>query len=151
MNNGEYITLLRHTHWPTGTYGEMRVGEKILYTCERGWSYNRQNISCIPEGHYQVVRHTSPKYGECFAITGDKITIHQVNDTDRWGILFHPANWPDQLQGCISPGLFFSPIEAGKRQWPECVGVGRSQQAFNYMMNTLPDIWHLHITHAESH
>ena len=145
-----YITLLRHTHWNTGTYGEMAVGDKIIYTAERPWLNNEPFKSCIPEGSYEVVRHRSPKFGECFSIVGDGVTIDEASGGKRYGILFHAANWPDQVQGCIAPGLFFQPINVGGRDWPQSVGVGRSNQAMQYMLATLPDVWHLQITHAES-
>lgn len=145
---GEYVTLTRFAYLDTGTYGFMDVGGRRIYTCERAWKNNVPGQSCIPEGSYEVVRHKSPSKGECFALVGEGVVIPPTEGV-RWGILIHIANWPDQLEGCIAPGLFFGPIPRA-REWPESLGVGRSEAAFNYLMTCLPDVWHLEVTHREA-
>lgn len=145
---GEYITLTRFAYLDSGTYGEMEIRGHTIYTCERAWLNNAPGKSCIPEGSYEVVRHESPKFEECFALVGDGVVIPPTPDV-RWGILFHPANWPDQLEGCIAPGLFFGPIPRA-REWPQSLGVGQSRAAFNYLLTLMPDVWHLEITHREA-
>jgi hypothetical protein len=42
---------------------------------------NQKRISCIPEGIYTCIKHTSPKFGEC---------IHILNVPNRDEILIHP-------------------------------------------------------------
>ncbi len=56
---------------------------------------NQKRISCIPEGIYTCVKHTSPKFGEC---------IHITNVPNRDEILIHPANYKSDLLGCVGVG-----------------------------------------------
>jgi hypothetical protein len=56
---------------------------------------NQKRISCIPEGIYTCIKHTSPKFGEC---------IHILNVPNRDEILIHPANYKSDLLGCIGVG-----------------------------------------------
>lgn len=71
---------------------------------------NQRKISCIPEGVYQVVKHTSPSQGICFSVK---------NVPQRSDILIHKGNYagsdnpktgkPDIL-GCILLGTGFSDL-----------------------------------------
>lgn len=71
---------------------------------------NQRNVSCIPEGFYDVVPRTSPKYSNHFIVK---------DVPNRTYILFHPANFvgsvnprtgsPD-LRGCIAVGKKFGDI-----------------------------------------
>lgn len=73
-------------------------GTDILFQCktlELPDLSNQKRISCIPEGIYTVVKHTSPTFGPCFWVQ---------NVPNRDEILWHPANWKSQLLGCIAPG-----------------------------------------------
>lgn len=56
---------------------------------------NERRVSCIPEGSYTCVKHTSPKFGECVWVT---------NVPNRDEILMHPANYKSDLLGCIGLG-----------------------------------------------
>lgn len=56
---------------------------------------NQKRISCIPEGIYTCVKHTSPKFGDC-------VWIQNVPNRDE--ILIHPANYKSDLLGCIGLG-----------------------------------------------
>lgn len=72
---------------------------KILTTCnilELPNKENKQRISCIPEGEYEVVPHTSPKFGRCFWVK---------NVENREGILIHGGNTVDDIKGCLLPGI----------------------------------------------
>ena len=90
------ITLERFCYHPEGTLGVLTVGGEEFYTVERPWEENLPRISCIPEGEYEMKRRKSPKFGWCW----------EVKDVpNRTYILFHSANFPDELQGCIAPGI----------------------------------------------
>ena len=90
------ITLERFCYHPEGTLGLLTVGEEEFYTVERSWEQNLPRISCVPEGEYEMKRRKSPKFGWCW----------EVKDVpNRTYILFHSANFPDELQGCIAPGM----------------------------------------------
>lgn len=56
---------------------------------------NKNNISRIPEGTYQVKRRTSKKFGEHF---------HVLDVPGRELILIHPGNYYKQTEGCILLG-----------------------------------------------
>ncbi|WP_259556320.1 DUF5675 family protein [Vibrio harveyi] len=50
-----------------GTFGTLFDGDKIICrTVEQVWDNNKKSASCVPAGFYQVRRHTSPKFGDCF-------------------------------------------------------------------------------------
>ena len=66
--------------------------------------YNQRRISCIPEGHYDVDVHTSPKFGKCFWIK---------DVLNRSEILIHAANYV----GSVNP-------KTGKPDLLGCIGVG---------------------------
>lgn len=79
-----------------------------LHGLERSWLHNRSNISCIPDGVYALLPWTSPKYGEVFSFCGGSVTPFSEDVPDhagRWGNLIHPANYWNQLQGCLALGM----------------------------------------------
>jgi len=95
--------LNRFGSTPMGTFGELIYGDFHCYTIEREWHNNQKNVSCIPSGQYNLVRHESPKFGNVYALIGQGISIHPEGH-NRWGILIHPANVQKELQGCIALG-----------------------------------------------
>jgi hypothetical protein len=64
-------------------------------TIELPWRGNQRRISCIPEGEYTVISHTSPKFGRTFWLQ---------NVSGRSEILVHVGNFTRDLLGCIAPG-----------------------------------------------
>lgn len=80
-----------------GTFGEMMVAGCLLYTVERPWLENRPLISCIPEGSYAC----QPR----MFFRGNYPAIEVTGVPDRTYILFHKANLPEQLGGCIAPAI----------------------------------------------
>lgn len=137
--------LTRDTYWSTGTYGFLEVEGLELWTAEQPWRENKKSRSCIPEGLYTVSRYVSPSRGECFVLTGRGVNIHDEGDGLRWGILFHSANWPDELKGCIAPGTLRKDMPTGGRVWPGSLGVSGSGEAMSQMLSKLPDVWTLDI------
>jgi hypothetical protein len=76
-----------------GTNGELIV--KVCNTIELPWLQNNRNISCIPEGRYEVKKRFTKKHQLHFLI---------VDVPGRNGILIHPANDAlTELRGCIAP------------------------------------------------
>jgi hypothetical protein len=79
----------------------------VGYTCrtlELPWKDNEKRISCIPDGEYEVIKHTSPKFGECFWIQDvpdrSEILIHdKVNFVGS----INPRTGRSDLLGCIAP------------------------------------------------
>lgn len=94
------LTLVRLFSDIDGTIGMLYKGRRFLcYTMEPPWRNNRPNISCIPQGEYEVeylARSSSGKYKDCYWIKGVR---------GRKGILFHKGNLVTDTHGCVLPGL----------------------------------------------
>lgn len=89
------LTLTRYGYLPFGTYGEMVMPSGVkLYTVERPWLDNKPSISCIPPGQYDCV----PAY----FFRGDYAAVEITKVPGRAHILFHIANKPTELEGCIA-------------------------------------------------
>lgn len=67
----------------------------ICFTLELPWLNNAPQISCIPLGTYQVIRHNSPAHPHTWEITGVP---------NRSEILLHNGNTTDDTDGCILVG-----------------------------------------------
>ncbi|MGE4268238.1 MAG: DUF5675 family protein [Deferribacterales bacterium] len=88
--------LIRVEHGKEHTIGVMLIdGVALGFTMEDEWADNKKSVSCIPTGTYTVVRHQSPKYGECFMVE---------NVPNRSLILIHAGNTDDDTEGCILLG-----------------------------------------------
>ncbi len=70
---------------------------------ELPWKDNQPNVSCVPEGKYQVAKRNSPKFGH------DTFEISNV--PGRSNILIHPGNFTREIQGCVLLGERFSDID----------------------------------------
>lgn len=86
------LEMLRN-YEPDGTNGELVL--KVCNTIELPWLQNQRNVSCIPEGRYELKKRVTQKRGQHLLV---------VNVKGRDGILFHPANdAKKELHGCIAP------------------------------------------------
>lgn len=90
------LDLIRLAYLPFGTFGKFLCGSNTLYTVERPWLNNAKEISCIPEDRYIC----KPKF--FFKHGYQAVEITSV--PGRENILFHIANWPEDLEGCIGVG-----------------------------------------------
>lgn len=101
------LELIR-TYFPNGTNGELFYkGERLCFTIELPWLNNKSQVSCIPEGRYELQKRYS-----------DHLEWHlQLKDvTDRSLILIHPANDAvKELRGCIAPVSILSSEGKGLR------------------------------------
>lgn len=96
---------LKRTYYDKVTIGKLTGVGVNLVTLELPWKANEPKISCIPEGTYKVL----PRY------TADRGRHFEVqNVPGRSKILFHPANYVFELEGCIAPGLAASDINKDK-------------------------------------
>lgn len=97
------VDLYRLMRSNQGTVGILCYNDFMCYTLELPWRYNRQNISCIPLGSYDVKIRLSPKYGQIYWVT---------NVSNRSFILIHSGNWAGDrkkgykthVNGCILLG-----------------------------------------------
>jgi hypothetical protein len=89
------LTLIRSYH-SLGTNGELYLDGKLLcYTIELPWIDNIKEVSCIPEGRYQLVKMYTKKFGLHYMVS---------NVPGRDDIFIHPANYAlRELEGCIAP------------------------------------------------
>lgn len=108
------IRLFRFHQSAAGTNGVLLIpGVQALFTCERPsvpalrHAYGVPGQSCVPVGEYKLSQHYSPSRREDRWYLSDPpmLTVRQHDALYRWGIMFHIANHPNELQGCIAPGL----------------------------------------------
>lgn len=89
------LELIR-TYFPGGTNGEIRYkGARFCYSIELPWLNNQPQVSCIPEGRYELMIRFSHRFQwhlQLKKVKGrDLILIHPANDAKR------------ELRGCIAP------------------------------------------------
>lgn len=118
---------IKRTYYENCTIGVLTIEENntknklstAIYTLELPYLNNQRNISCIPEGTYKLVKHTSPKFGQCF-------WVKDVLDRDE--ILFHTGNYTKDTKGCILVGFKKTNNH-----------IQESRKALNYLLEILPD------------
>ncbi|HQU66547.1 MAG TPA: DUF5675 family protein [Flavobacteriaceae bacterium] len=79
-----------------GTNGTLTLnGHFVCFTIELPWKENQKNVSCIPEGTYELKARHSKKFNNHLQI---------MDVPNRSCILLHPANDAvKELSGCIAP------------------------------------------------
>lgn len=106
----------------------------VGYTCrtlELPWKDNERRVSCIPEGEYEVIKHISPKFGECFWIQ---------DVPNRSEILIHVSNYVRELLGCVAVGKSHTDIDKDG-----LVDVTSSKATMKELLGLLPDKFTLKI------
>ena len=97
------VNLFRLKRSDQGTEGMLVTGDFQCRTLELPWRDNRQQISCIPAGEYDVDIRMSPKYGRIY-------WVRRV--PNRTYILIHSGNYAGDksrgykthVMGCILLG-----------------------------------------------
>lgn len=112
------------------TLGRLVVfeGEKVrlqLCTLELPDNGNQKNVSCIPEGSYDVHLIYSPKFGKCYEVQ---------NVPNRSEILIHKGNYNKDTRGCILPGMGFEDINGDGN-----LDVIESTHALTKLLNIAPE------------
>jgi hypothetical protein len=108
--------------------------DKVILQCctlELPWNGNQHNVSCIPEGKYEVSKIYSPTKGKCFLLN---------SVPDRSEIMIHKGNFKDDTRGCILPGLFFEDINDDGN-----LDVVESTKTMNKLLNLLPDSFPIYL------
>lgn len=89
------LELIR-SYFLNGTNGEILLNSKrVCYSIELPWLDNKQRVSCIPEGRYELTKRYSQRFGWHLLVN---------NVVNRSYILIHAYN--DALKeskGCIAP------------------------------------------------
>ena len=98
--------LLQRSYFKEGTNGTLFINGKFsCFTIELPWRDNKRNISCIPEGVYEIQPRFSKKFQHHLIVKDVK---------GRSYILFHPANDANkELLGCIAPVTYLKGIGKG--------------------------------------
>jgi hypothetical protein len=138
------LYLIRDEEAPDHTFGTLHVANLVLQTIELPWvpdpggaPCGHPDTSCVPLGKYELVRHSSLKHPQTFALVNPELRIlHEPGDlpevdTARWGCLIHPDNVTATLLGCIGPGLSRGLLD-GKP------AVLQSRVAFEQLMAAVP-------------
>jgi hypothetical protein len=134
--------MLIRTHYaPDYTQGILLVFDNELNlkfqccTLELPWRNNMRQVSCIPEGTYQVVRRNNAKFKDHY---------HVLQVPGRDFILIHPGNYTSQILGCILPGSEFKRLNADSI--PDII---QSQATLTSLLKLMGDGFELQITHPE--
>lgn len=114
------VTLKRIFENGHGTFGILlNDNGPLCLTLERPWIDNKQDVSCVPLGKYECVKHNSTKFPNVFELK---------NVPGRREILIHAGNSIDDTHGCILVGLQFMPY-----------GITLSKMALEDLRKKLPD------------
>lgn len=96
-------------HPVMGTFGTLKVWDDMelvfeAVTVEKPWKNNEPYVSCIPEGVYELVKHSSEKYGETYAMIGGTVSQYEEEGYERFACLLHGGNREKDVVGCIAVG-----------------------------------------------
>jgi hypothetical protein len=124
------ITIKRVHNGAKYTLGIMSIdNEPFFLTLEEPWKNNERSISCIPKGHYRLVKHRSKKFGDCYRVTD----LAGREPANRSGILIHAGNTINDTSGCILLGLELGYVKEEK-------AVLKSKEAYNLFMSKMSGI-----------
>lgn len=95
----------------------------VAQTMERPWIRmpgargGLSGKSCVPEGLYQLERHSSEAHPNTWALVNPDLDVLHYEDRHngnaRCLVLIHVANFSRELRGCIAPGFGRSTDEQG--------------------------------------
>jgi len=131
------LVLTRNAFTPWGVFGELEFPTyEKFFTIERPWLNNKPFKSCIPDGVYYLEKRHSPVVGRT---SGQEFQEGwEVTDVvDRTFIMIHPANWKEDLAGCIGVGLDYAITRNRKNE--SALSVLRSRDAFREVMALLDE------------
>jgi len=101
-------------------------GELICHTVEKPWKSNEPFKSCIPAGECAIECHHTEKHPDSFILLNENLGVgRNKGDSIRYGCLIHVANFPDDVVGCIGPGLSLHPSTWGVSQSRKAMDVLR--------------------------
>jgi hypothetical protein len=103
------ITITRSQSGLDETLGTLQADGLIdLRTIERPWLDNEPDISCVPEGDYDLIPYLSPTHGLVYRLHNPALRVYGeglVPEGMRFGVEIHPFNFASESEGCIAPGL----------------------------------------------
>jgi hypothetical protein len=100
------LTLVRFCYAPDGTFGYIDLGVTKVWTVEREWADNQPSKSCLPVGVYDLLPYSTEKYPNTYALQnkGLQVWAYWSAEARRFACVLHSANFPFQLEGCVSTG-----------------------------------------------
>lgn len=121
------VLLERFAYTPHGVFGKIILPDFECYTIERPWLNNKVEVSCIPEGDYELKLGVYNRGG---------YPSYEVLDVPgRTHIKIHVGNTIDDIVGCISPGKSLGFL---KGKW----AVTSSRDAFDEFMEHMDGAQH---------
>lgn len=130
----------RYAHGEKQTLGNLFVldeNNEVAYDCETlepAWKNNQRNISCIPEGTYQVEKRYSRHFKHHF---------HVLDVEGRKWILIHDGNFRKNTRGCILVGADTMHINADG-----LLDVSDSDNTLADLLGLMPKSFELKITNC---
>lgn len=104
--------ILNRTYYPNSTTGKiLHEGKQLSFSLELPWKDNQKDISCLPEGEYELAKRYSKKHSWHLILKGTY---------PRELCLIHEANYVRQLRGCIAPVTTLDGTETGWRSGKAC-------------------------------
>ena len=126
--------VLKRSYFEKGTNGALFVnGQFLCFTIELPWRENQRNISCIPEGTYDVKLRTTGgfnnRYSQKFGNPWHKGMLHVQDVPGFEYILIHTGNTDENTMGCLlvadtsqqnitKDGFIGASVDAYKRIYP---------------------------------
>ena len=108
------MLILERSYLDNCTIGNLYFrGERICNTVERPWLNNKKNVSCIPAGDYDLQPYSSSRFTDCYSLTCVSLGVGLTDKFQRNHILIHPGHFPDDVEGCIAPGMKLHASEWG--------------------------------------
>lgn len=91
------VKLIRTVASNAGTFGYLVTNDRMFVSLELPWRDNKQSVSCVPAGTYEMEFVQTSHFGTCY---------HLKNVPGRGGVLVHWGNWAgDKEQGFRSDSL----------------------------------------------
>jgi len=118
----KYLLLERLPTTETHTEGFLSFEGSLLATIERPWidegPGGKPRESCVPDGTYELIPHTRPNGDDVVALVNEDLGVYYLKEAlpdegGRFLILFHIANWVENIIGCIGPGLWKTDSDKG--------------------------------------
>lgn len=128
------LTLRRKYHEGCTTGVIILPNGDEIFTLERPWLNNKSNVSCIPEGVYIIDRDVTGRW-QYYRVRDEQVA-------PRFAIELHPANYVQQLAGCIAPCMKLKQI--GDEEY---MGVDSKKALLKIMKYFGDESWVLKITH----
>ena len=138
----KHLRLHRYFQDAVRTLGMLTVvgqDDPYFYTVERPWLNNKEKVSCIPDGTYDLVPHNGPIFKDVYRLWQDFDKKRDVEG--RSGILIHVGNTDLDGVGCIIIGQHQANV-LDRRDGRMKKGVMNSTLAMNRLRNLLGEDRH---------